>query len=160
MIIDFHVHVFPDVLAQKTIPLLAQRAGLSPYTDGTVDGTFAKMQASGVDKAVLQNIATNPRQMVKVNDFAISCLGREEFIPFGSIHPEADFEPELDRLKEAGIRGIKLHPDYQDFFIDGPGMQRVYEARYRVEAVGSNKYKGIYKKRSQAGVISSHVVGC
>ena len=39
-------------------------------------------------------------------------------------------------------------------------LQRVYEARYRVEAVGSNKYKGIYKKRSQAGVISSHVVGC
>ncbi|MBQ9915439.1 MAG: amidohydrolase family protein [Clostridia bacterium] len=128
MIIDFHVHVFPDGLAQKTIPILAERSGLTPSSDGTVGCTVTKMQEAGVDKAVLQNIATNPRQMEKVNDFAISCNDREELIAFGSIHPAADYERELDRLEDAGIRGIKLHPDYQGFFIDGPGMQKVYEA--------------------------------
>ncbi len=128
MIIDFHIHAFPDGLAQKTIPLLAERSHLTPNSDGTVDMTIAKMRASGVDKAVMQNIATNPRQMEKVNDFAVFCNEREELIAFGSVHPEADYEKELDRLQDAGIRGIKLHPDYQGFFIDAPGMQKVYEA--------------------------------
>lgn len=35
MIIDFHTHIFPDTLAVKTIPMLAQRSHTQPHTDGT-----------------------------------------------------------------------------------------------------------------------------
>ncbi len=129
MVIDFHVHMFPDQLASRTIPLLAERSGLVPYTDGTLGTTLEKMRADGVTKIVHQNIATNPRQMTKVNDFAIACNQHEEIVSFGSIHPEAEhYEAELDRLKDAGIKGIKLHPDYQEFYIDSPCMQPLYEA--------------------------------
>ncbi len=129
MVIDFHTHIFPDSLAVKTIPLLAERSGLIAHTDGTIKQTLDKMKQAGVTCAVQQNIATNPRQMSKVNDFAISCNQLEEIVAFGSVHPEADsVEYELDRLKDAGILGIKLHPDYQGFFVDDPKMQPVYEA--------------------------------
>ncbi|MBQ2696090.1 MAG: amidohydrolase family protein [Clostridia bacterium] len=129
MVIDFHTHMFPDSLAQKTISLLAEWSGLSPYSDGTVTMTLEKMRNAGVGLCVQQNIATNPRQMTKVNDFAISCKQYGEIVPFGSVHPEAEnFTYELDRLKDAGIAGIKLHPDYQNFFINDPKLQPVYEA--------------------------------
>lgn len=129
MVIDFHVHMFPDKLAARTIPLLAERSGLSPYSDGTLAMTLDKMKQAGVTEIVHQNIATNPKQMHNVNSFAIECNGRPEVIAFGSVHPEAaDYEAELDRLCDAGIRGIKLHPDYQNFFIDDPTVQPMYEA--------------------------------
>ncbi len=129
MIIDFHVHIFPDVLAAKTIPLLSERSRLEPHSDGTAKNTREKMQQSGITCAVLQNIATNPRQMQKVNDFAILCNQSEDFIAFGSVHPQAEnLDYELDRLQDAGILGIKLHPDYQEFFIDDAAMQPIYEA--------------------------------
>jgi len=132
MVIDFHVHMFPDAMAQKTINSLAQRSGLAPNSDGTADVTAQKMKQAGVDKAAVQNIATNPRQMHKVNDFAIATNKKEEFIAFGSVHPEAeDYIEELDRICEAGLLGIKLHPDYQDFFIDSSKMQPIYEAALR-----------------------------
>lgn len=130
MVIDFHTHMFPDALAEKTIPMLAKRSRLVPHTDGTVAGTLSKMETAGVDYAVQLSIATNPKQMTKVNDFAIQNNQQQEnIIAFGSVHPEAEnIEAELDRLRDAGIKGIKLHPDYQSFFVDAPFMQPIYEA--------------------------------
>ena len=129
MVIDFHTHMFPDALAKKTIPLLASRSGLSPYSDGTITMTHAKMQEAGVGLFVQQNIATNPGQMIKVNNFAIESNQNEDIVAFGSVHPEsANYIYELDRLKDAGISGIKLHPDYQSFFINDPKMNPIYEA--------------------------------
>lgn len=128
MVIDFHVHMFPDKIAAKTIDLLAERAGLTPYSDGSLVQTLTKMKAQGVTKIVQQNIATNVKQMKNVNDFAIACNQHNEITAFGSIHPEApDYQAELDRLRDAGICGIKLHPDYQNFYIDAPHMQTIYE---------------------------------
>ena len=44
------------------------------------------------------------------------------------MHPDSeDIFEELERLREAGIRGIKFHPDYQDFFCDEERMIPVYE---------------------------------
>ncbi len=129
MVIDFHVHMFPDRIAKKTIATLAERSSLTPHSDGSVQGTLARMKEAGVTKAVHQNIATNPHQMQKVNDFAIETNRLDEFISFGSVHPDApDYEAELDRICEVGLKGIKLHPDYQGFFIDEPKMQPIYEA--------------------------------
>ncbi len=129
MIIDFHVHMFPDKITQNTIKVLAERSGLTPFSDGSVACTMNAMKEAGVTHFVHLNIATNPHQMQKVNDFAIMTNQYPDITSFGSIHPDAEnFEYELDRLQDVGIRGIKLHPDYQDFFVDEPRMQAVYEA--------------------------------
>ena len=127
MVIDTHVHCFPDLLAKRAIPELSERAKLPPYSDGTIDGTKAVCRKAGVDKFLLLNIATKPKQQKIVNDWAISLLDDDMVIPFGSIHPLCEDKlEELERISKAGVKGIKLHPDYQSFFVDDPDMNDVY----------------------------------
>lgn len=129
MVIDFHTHAFPDKIAARAVETLsACSGGAVPLHNGTVASLSAYVRKSGAEKAVLLNIATNPRQQKSVNDFAISLLGNDTVIPFGSVHPDSpDVLEELERLKESGILGIKLHPDYQHFFADEDRMCKIYE---------------------------------
>lgn len=129
MLIDFHTHVFPDNLAERAISSLAAcSGGASPFHDGTAASLKHFLSENKIDKAVVLNIATNPKQQKNVNDFAISMLNDDRLIPFGSVHPESEnVFYELDRLKESGIKGVKFHPDYQNFFVDEKRMFPIYE---------------------------------
>ncbi len=128
MVIDFHTHCFPQKIAEKAIDTLRFKSGgLIPQTDGTAEGLLSLMDKSGVDMSCVMNIATNPKQQKSVNDFAISING-ERICSFGSVHPDSpDWEEELERIAEAGLKGIKLHPDYQGFFADDPKMKPIYK---------------------------------
>lgn len=128
MIIDFHTHAFPDKVAPKALAVLSENAGnYIPYFDGTVEKLKAYIKKSGVDKAVLLSIATNPKQQKNVNDFAIAVNGGD-IVAFGSVHPDApDALQELERIHAAGLKGIKLHPEYQNFFVDEERMRPIYE---------------------------------
>ncbi len=128
MIIDFHIHIFPDKIAENAVNTLSTRAKIPAYTCGTLENTLNNMEKAGIDIAVVQNIATNPKQTKNVNNFALEIDKNEHIVAFGSIHPDdPDYKSELDRLKDSDIKGIKLHPDYQDFFIDEKRMQPIYE---------------------------------
>lgn len=127
MVIDFHTHIFPDFLAEKTINLLSERAGIPAFSMGDIKTTLSSMDEAGVDISVVLSIATNAKQMTNVNNFAIELDKNERFVAFGSVHPDGDWQSELDRLAYCGIKGIKLHPDYQDFFVDDKKMQPIYE---------------------------------
>lgn len=128
MIIDFHAHVFPDTLAPRAIPILAEKARLVPYHDGTVSGLVGMMDKCGIDLSTALSIATKPTQENSVNTFAISLKGNPRLIPFGSVFPGSEtWESQLERLSEAGIKGIKLHPEYQGFYLDCDEALRVYK---------------------------------
>ena len=129
MIIDFHTHCFPEKIAAKAIEILRKRSGITrPFHDGTADGLLSLQKTDGVDCSVVLNIATNPHQQESVNNFAISLKNVKGIIPFGSVHPDSpDALDELERLKENGIKGVKLHPDYQGFFVDEEKMLPIYE---------------------------------
>ncbi|OJU14438.1 MAG: hypothetical protein BGN88_14365 [Clostridiales bacterium 43-6] len=128
MVIDFHTHAFPDAIASRAIETLMEISGsITPNTDGTVGSLIDVMDQNGVDKSVLLNIATNIKQMKKVNDFAAAVNGGR-IVSFGSVHPDApDAIEELYRIKELGLKGIKLHPDYQSFFVDEERLLPLYE---------------------------------
>lgn len=130
MVIDFHTHAFPDELAKKAIPKLAANGNIANVGDGTVRSLLTEMGRSGVDRAVILNIATNAKQQTNVNNFAIATKNTyPRLYTLGSIHPDSEnIESEAKRMKEAGIRGIKIHPDYISTFIDDPKMDRVYAA--------------------------------
>ena len=53
MIIDFHQHFYPNALASRVLTQLSRASGLTPLTDGTLEGTRAKNRDWGVDRAVL-----------------------------------------------------------------------------------------------------------
>lgn len=131
MIIDFHTHSFPDALAPRAmaslIPTFTSIASFSPQTDGTAAAAKALLSSAGISRAVVCNIATNARQEPKVNDYAISLLSDGFFCPLGSVHPDSEnIESELDRLKLAGIKGIKLHPDYVRITLDDKRYDKIF----------------------------------
>ncbi|MBO5856678.1 MAG: amidohydrolase [Clostridia bacterium] len=134
MIIDFHTHCFPEKIAKNTIEKLSYvSGGLIPQTDGTANSLLSLMNKDNVDKSVVLSIATNANQQKNVNDFAVS-LKSERIIPFGSVYPfSEDWEEELERLKDSGIKGIKLHPDYQQFFVDDERFFPIYK---KIEKLG------------------------
>ena len=136
MIIDFHTHAFPEKIAKPTIEKLSYTAGgLIPQTDGTIDGLKAVMKRDGIDKSVVLAIATNEKQQKAVNNF-IKSQESDNIIPFGSVYPWAeDALDELERIKAMGMKGIKFHPEYQNFYVD------------------DEKMKPLYKKASQLGFI-------
>ena len=130
MIIDFHTHIFPDKIAQRSIQSLSEVSGVKAATDGTLSGLLASMDKSGVDLSVIMPVVTKPSQFESVNAFAAKVneqyAGR--LLSFGGIHPDSeDYKSELDRIKELGLPGIKLHPDYQGVMIDDVRYMKIIE---------------------------------
>lgn len=135
MVIDFHVHCFPDELALKAVPQLAACAGIPARVDGTVDGLKDSMKRAGILKSVVLSIATKPSQTERINTWSAQ-IEDNDIIAFGSIHPDNnDWKSELLRIKDLGLKGIKFHPDYQKFFVDDKKMFPVYETAFGLDLI-------------------------
>ena len=124
MIIDFHTHVFPDKIAGSTISALAGNSGTRPNTDGTVKGMIEALNRAKADIAVTLPVMTKATQFDSISKFAIAINeqyknAEKRLISFGGMHPDCEnVDEKLAYLKENGILGIKIHPDYQGTFID------------------------------------------
>ena len=135
MYIDFHTHAFADAIAERAISKLEATllsSGLDqspPVTRGTVRELLEGMSQWGIDKAVILPIATKPSQQATINNWArdVQSANDGRIISFGSVHPEAeDALSELERIKEIGLYGVKLHPDYQNVFADDEKLFPIY----------------------------------
>lgn len=130
MIIDFHTHIFPDKIAAKTIAALAAAADVKAATDGTLSGLMKSMNENGVDVSVIQPVVTKPDQFESINEFAhyVSTKFDGRLISFGGIHPDCeDYKSKLDTIKGLGLKGIKIHPDYQNVMIDDVRYMNIIE---------------------------------
>lgn len=128
MIIDIHAHAFPDELAPRAVAVLAERSNVAPCTDGTCAGLRESMRRAGVDRSAVMPIAVKPSQARSINRWAAAQCG-DGIICFGSLHPlQDDLREEVDLLVADGILGVKLHPDYQGFFVDDPAALPMYRA--------------------------------
>lgn len=117
-IIDFHTHVFPDKLAHSTIQMLEEKGEIKAYLDGTLESLLTSMDRNSIDSSVLCNIATRPEQFGAILSWSRQ-IASERIIPFPSFHPESpDALKEIDEIHQAGFKGIKMHPFYQNFYLD------------------------------------------
>ncbi len=127
MIIDIHAHCFPDNLANRAVSILTNKGGIKAHTDGTIKDLKRSMKEAGIDKSVIQPIATKPEQTESINRWATEICD-EKIISFGTIHPDyIPWKSEIKKLAYNGVKGVKLHPDYQDFFVDEPKLFPIYE---------------------------------
>jgi len=123
-IIDVHAHIYPDAIASKAVASIGNFYDIhTDYKDGTVDALTAICLAAGVDKVVVHGVATTAKQVESVNNFIADTADQNPLlIPFGTLHPDMtkeELSAEYARMKSRGIRGIKLHPDFQKFAADG-----------------------------------------
>ena len=111
-------------MAPRAIASLQLTAGLPAVFDGTANGLTALLKKDGVDSAVVLNTVTNERQVDKVNSFALeTAASHKSLIPFCSVHPLNDsIYDRLKYYKEAGIKGVKHHPDYLGIDFDDKRM--------------------------------------
>lgn len=132
MLIDVHVHTFPDDLAPRALKKLVEKCDhyVTPASDGTINGLLADMRHEKIDYAVVCPIATKPSQFdgildeaLAIRDGARGADAARHIRPFASVHPadEARFD-HLTKIADSGIRGIKLHPYYQSCVLDAPEM--------------------------------------
>jgi predicted TIM-barrel fold metal-dependent hydrolase len=128
-VIDIHTHAFPDFLAEKAIAALEATSGEEKAClNGTVADLLRSMDRSGIEISVICSIATNPKQVPAITNWSRE-IASDRIIPFPSIHPDyADFRDELARIKDLGMKGIKMHPQYQGFEIDEDRVMPLYEA--------------------------------
>jgi uncharacterized protein len=128
--IDFHTHIFPDQVAKPAMDALAAESGdYRPRTDGTLQGLLDSMKRAGISTSLVANIATKPSQMLPILEFCKQ-IKSETIHPLVSFHPSNDtydVEDMFGEAQQAGIRGVKLHPMYQNFNIDDKWMYGFYE---------------------------------
>lgn len=117
MIFDFHTHFFPDNLAAGALEALEKSSGgkLKPCTRATRDALLESMRSSGIDYSMNQPIATNPEKVEKINQ-ANALLNRPPIFSAAAIHPLVpDLGGVLAKAAKLGFKGIKMHPEFQDF---------------------------------------------
>jgi uncharacterized protein len=128
MIIDAHVHVWPDAIARAA--LSGRVPGMTAIGDGTVAGLRESLRRTGVDRCVVMGIADQARHVDRANEFIGSLAGSDDgtFIPFGTIHPDLPVKENLASLRRYHIAGVKLHPLFQGFALDDPRIWALLEA--------------------------------
>lgn len=130
MVIDAHAHVYPDKIAQKATNSVGDFYKLSMDAEvGSISKLLSLGEKAGIDMFLIHSVATTAHQVESIDNFIIDCVHSHpgKFIGFATGHPDIEEpEPELERILEAGLKGVKLHPDFQKFTITDPRMFRLY----------------------------------
>lgn len=128
-IIDAHCHIYPDKIAVKAAEATGNFYGMPPSMDGTCDTLKAIGKKAGISHFLVQSVATTPHQVSSINNFiADSVKSCDNMTGFGTMHPKScDLERDIKELIDLGLRGVKLHPDIQNFKIDDFRMLKIYE---------------------------------
>ena len=138
-IIDFHVHTFPEKIAASALEKLSEKSHIMPFTDGTLGALSDSMKKSEISFSVLMPVATKSKQVVSINDNAIKINSQANIsgiFSFGAMHPDFDdFKSELERISEAGIKGIKLHPLYQGIDIDDEKYLKIFKSAQELNLI-------------------------
>lgn len=128
-IIDFHTHVYPPEIAKHTIDHIRKTSGMISLTDATYKGMLSCMKQNGITRSIILPVATSPKQFHSINEYAVSMCEVPGITSFGGIHPDVD-DPEgcIHHIADLGLKGIKVHPDYQGYDIFDPKYIRIFKA--------------------------------
>ena len=105
-------------------------AGLMP--EGTIDRLVQLLDACGIERAVC--FAPFPHQWKDTDGTANQWLARElktrpRLVGFGTLQPDGKAaRQQVREVLDLGFRGLKLHPQAQDFGILSPAALTMYEA--------------------------------
>jgi len=129
-LIDVHTHVYPPAIARKAAASIREFYQLgTDEMDGTTDTLLKKGDEVGIDRFVILPVAVRPDRTRHINEFILEQVAvQPRFIGFGTVHAGMEEIAEEARfIMDKGLKGIKMHPDTQEFAIDDPRLFPVYE---------------------------------
>jgi len=174
MVIDVHAHIFPDAIAEKASVSIAKFYDIPVKQGGSVDALLRLGDEAGIDKFVVHSVATTPAHVQSVLKFITASVKAhpDRFIGFGSLHPDMENAEEAVRqMMDAGLRGVKLHPDIQRFKLDDYRCLKIYElcegrlpilahtGDYRYDFSNPNRLMPILRIYQNLTVIGAHMGG-
>lgn len=130
-IIDIHTHVYPEKIASAAIHTVREFYQLeSCDMDGTASMLIRRGNEAGISHFVLMPVANRAAQVSSINSFICRQVRENPcFSGFGTIHADLEDIPgEVEKITVIGLKGIKVHPDFQKFPIDDPRLFPMYEA--------------------------------
>ena len=128
--IDAHCHIYPEKIAARAVMGTDTFYGLHSVYNGTVQDLLEKGSEAGIDHFIVQSVATTPKQVKSINEFVSESVkgSNGKFTGLGTLHPDSDdIKGDLEHLLELGLKGVKLHPDIQQFKIDDYRCLKIYE---------------------------------
>ncbi len=127
-IIDTHAHIFPKKIADKAVQSISDFYETPMTHHGYAESLIKSGNKIGVEKYLVFSTATKAEQVESINNFIIEQINEySQFIGLGTMYlGYKDYEKELMKLKSNGIKGIKLHPDFQKFNFDDEGLFPIY----------------------------------
>jgi len=132
MIIDIHTHAYPEKISEKAKENLESSFRVRLIGDPTIGTLLKFMDKNKIDISVVCAVATRADQVPSINGWLFS-VRSDRIRAFCAIHPQYPlWKEELSRIKENGD-GIKLQPEFQDFYIDDKEMFPVYETVQQLE---------------------------
>lgn len=125
-IVDTHVHIYPDAVAPK----VAAKIGLPSEAEHPerlmARGIVEAQKRAGISLSVNMPVATRPEQVDGMNEWVKAMP--EGIVSFAALHPDTpDKASVLRKIKADGFKGIKFHPEFQQFRLDDPRMLGCWE---------------------------------
>ena len=136
-IIDSHTHNYPEALAARAAENLGKFYNFTVEESGTFSRLEEVQRECGVCGFVLLSVATSPKNVPHINDFASERMKQAradgfECAAFGCMHADfPDFEAELDRFGSLGLCGVKIQSDLVGINCDCDRLMQVYESLER-----------------------------
>ncbi len=175
-IIDVHTHVFPDKLAIRAADNIVNYYDIPRQGDGSIGGIFEGAKEFSNIRFVISSATLKPERAEVGNSFILDTAKSDSrFIPLSSFHPGMGFNSavsELERTKALGSRGIKIHSDFQHFFVDDENALEIYRECARLEMpilfhVGDKntdfstpkRIRNILEKLPELTIIAAHMCG-
>lgn len=131
-IIDAHAHIYPNKIAEKATKAIGDFYDIEmEASEGTSERLIEGGAKAGISRYVVHSCATKPQQVRSINEFIKAEIDKhKEFIGFMTLHQdltEDEIEKEVEWCIANGFKGIKLHPDFQRFYIDGKDAEKIYK---------------------------------
>lgn len=129
-VIDSHCHVYPEKIAAAAVGATDKFYDTVSAFDGSTSALLSQCSKEGVDHAVIQSVATTPKQVSSINRFIAKTVEENEgkFTGLGTLHPDSlDIAADVREIISLGLHGVKLHPDIQRFKIDDYRCLKIYE---------------------------------
>ncbi len=137
MIIDVHTHIFPEKIAYQTLrhmeEMIYKCQGIKVDAEATaLMSDLSKTSIEeGIDISVICPVATNITQPAKLNALASKInelTDKTHLFSFGAIHPDVEnYKEIIDDVVARDLRGIKLHPDYQNTLFSDDKYLRIVD---------------------------------